>query len=158
MLGKSFRIGRVGDLNADQENRQCQRRHPGRRAALHAAGKQRAEKGEHECEGRRHDDADQPLDAEAQHEQPHADRRRCGHPNRGTPLNRAMDRRIFTQRPVCSDFIVIVSIPSQSSLQVRLAHYDEMIQAVTPDRSDQPLGIAILPWRRRRNGFVPDGA
>ena len=27
-----------------------------------------------------------------------------------------------------------------------LAQYDDMVQALVPDRSDQPLGKAILPW------------
>ena len=37
-----------------------------------------------------------------------------------------------------------------------LTQDDEMIEALAPDRSDQPFGKAILPGRGRRDGLVPD--
>ena len=39
---------------------------------------------------------------------------------------------------------------------MRLAQYDHMVEAFASDRSDQPLGIAILPRRRWGDGLVPD--
>ena len=41
-----------------------------------------------------------------------------------SPLNRARNRRIFVQRPVRSDVIVIASIGSQDPAQMRLAQDD----------------------------------
>ena len=38
---------------------------------------------------------------------------------------------------------------------MRLAQHDEMVDALAPDRTDQPFGEAILPGRSRRNGLVP---
>ena len=38
---------------------------------------------------------------------------------------------------------------------MRLTQDDDMIHALAPDRSDQPLGKAILPRRRRGDGLVP---
>jgi hypothetical protein len=46
-----------------------------------------------------------------------------------------------------SGVIVIASIGSQDSAQMRLAQDDEMIHTLAPDRSDQPFGEAILPRR-----------
>jgi len=39
---------------------------------------------------------------------------------------------------------------------MRLAQDDEMVQALAPDRPDQPFGKAILPRRSRCNRLVPD--
>ena len=61
------------------------------------------------------------------------------------PLNRARNRRIFAQRPMCSDVVVIASVESQDSAKMRLAKNDEMIQALAADRPDQPFGKTILP-------------
>jgi hypothetical protein len=41
---------------------------------------------------------------------------------------------------------------------MRLAQNDQMIHALATNRSDQPLGKAILPGRGRRGGFIPDDA
>ena len=44
----------------------------------------------------------------------------------------------------------------QNPTQMHLALDNHMIDALAPDRSDQPFGKAILPRRGRRNGLVPD--
>jgi hypothetical protein len=46
---------------------------------------------------------------------------------------------------MCSDAVVIVSIGFQNPAQMRLAQDNHMIDALTPDRSDQPFGKTILP-------------
>jgi hypothetical protein len=46
-----------------------------------------------------------------------------------------------------SNAVVVTSIVSQHSEQMRLAQHDEMVHTLAPDRSDQPLGKAILPRR-----------
>jgi hypothetical protein len=37
-----------------------------------------------------------------------------------------------------------------------LAQDNDVVQTLTPDRSDQPFGKAILPGRGRCSGLVPD--
>src|ERR1700722_6488370 len=39
---------------------------------------------------------------------------------------------------------------------MRLAEDNDVVQTLTPDRSDQPFGKAILPRRGRCGGLVPD--
>jgi len=72
------------------------------------------------------------------------------------PLNWARDRRIFIQWPVRSDVVVIGRIGSQDSAQMRLTQDDDMIQALAPDRSDQPFSKRILPRRGWCNRLVLD--
>src|SRR6266481_4610432 len=55
-----------------------------------------------------------------------------------------------------SDAVVIVSIGFQNPAQMRLAQDNHMIDALAPDRSDQPFGKAILPRRGWCSGLVPD--
>src|SRR6478672_4740058 len=57
---------------------------------------------------------------------------------------------------MCSNFIVIASIRSQDSAQMRLAQDNDVVHTFTPDRSDQPFGKSILPGRRWCNGPIPD--
>src|SRR6202022_2126565 len=71
-------------------------------------------------------------------------------------LNRTRDRRILIQRPMRSDAVVIVSIGFQNPAEMRLAQDNHMIDALAPDRSDQPFGKAILPRRAWCSGLVPD--
>src|ERR1700722_1438559 len=55
-----------------------------------------------------------------------------------------------------SNLVVIASIGFQDPTQMRLAQDNHMIDALTPDRSDQPFGKAILPRRGWCSGLVPD--
>src|SRR6202048_765253 len=55
-----------------------------------------------------------------------------------------------------SNVVVIASIGSQESAQMRLAQDDEMVNTLAPDRSDQPFGKAVLPRRGWCNGLGPD--
>ena len=55
-----------------------------------------------------------------------------------------------------SDAVVIVRIGSQDLAQMDLAQDNDVVQALTPDRSDQPFGEAILPGRSWCYGLVPD--
>src|ERR1700723_3090473 len=55
-----------------------------------------------------------------------------------------------------SDAVVIVSIGFQNSAQMRLAQDNDVVHILTPDRSDQPFGRAILPRRGRCGRLVPD--
>ncbi len=53
--------------------------------------------------------------------------------NISSPLNRPIDRRIFVQRPVRSEVIVIASVSSQDVAQMFLAQDDDMVDALAPD-------------------------
>src|SRR5258705_11903734 len=55
-----------------------------------------------------------------------------------------------------SDAVVIVRIGSQDSAQMRLAQDNDVVHTLTPDRSDQPFGKAILPGRGWCGRLVPD--
>jgi hypothetical protein len=56
-----------------------------------------------------------------------------------------------------SDAVVIISIGFQNSAQVRLAQDNDVVHALTPDRSDQPFHKAILPGRCWCNGLTYNG-
>jgi hypothetical protein len=43
--------------------------------------------------------------------------------------------------------VVVMSVRFQNPAEMCLAQNDEVIQTLTPDRSDQPFGKAILPAR-----------
>src|SRR5260370_32389473 len=55
-----------------------------------------------------------------------------------------------------SNLVVIASIGFQYQRQMHLAPNHHMIQTLTPDRSDQPFGKAILPGRGWCGRLVPD--
>src|SRR3977135_3082735 len=55
-----------------------------------------------------------------------------------------------------SDAVVIVRIRSEDSAQMRLAQDNDVVHTLTPDRSDQPFGKAILPRRGWCVRLVPD--
>src|ERR1700688_1113310 len=57
---------------------------------------------------------------------------------------------------MCSNVVVVTSIGSQDSAQMRLTKNDDMIQALAADRPDQPFGKAILPRRGWCGRLVPD--
>src|SRR3981189_2662452 len=57
---------------------------------------------------------------------------------------------------MCSNVVVIASIGSHDSAQMRLAQDNDVVHTFTPDRSDQPFGKAILPRRGWWGRVVPD--
>src|SRR6267378_1331354 len=71
-------------------------------------------------------------------------------------LNRARNRRILVQGSMRSDAIVIVGVGFQDPTQMHLAHDNDVVHTLTPDRSDQPFGKAILARRGWRGRLVPD--
>src|ERR1700687_2768473 len=54
------------------------------------------------------------------------------------------------------DVIVIACVRLQNLAQMRLAQDNDVVYTLTPDRSDQPFGKAVLPGRGRRGRLVPD--
>jgi hypothetical protein len=61
------------------------------------------------------------------------------------PLNWARDRRIFVERSMRFDVVIIACVRSQYPTQMRLVPDNDMIETLAKDRSDQPFGKAILP-------------
>src|ERR1700726_5005744 len=57
---------------------------------------------------------------------------------------------------MCSNVVVIASIGTQDSAQMRFAQDDEMVNTLAPDRSDQPFGKAILTRRSWCGRPVPN--
>src|SRR5437879_1285965 len=55
-----------------------------------------------------------------------------------------------------SDAVVVMSVGFQNPTEMRLAQNDYVVYTLTPDRSDQPFGKAILPRRGWCNGLVHD--
>src|SRR5258708_27518749 len=72
------------------------------------------------------------------------------------PLNRARERRMFVQRAVRSQIVVIAGIGLQNPAEVRLTQGDHMVDAFASDRSDQSFGEAVLPKRAWSDWFVAD--
>src|SRR3984893_10529833 len=71
-------------------------------------------------------------------------------------LNLASDRRILVQGSMRSDPIIIVGVGFQDPTQMDLAQDNDVLQTLTPDRSDQPFDKAILPGRGWCGWLVPD--
>src|ERR1700733_398450 len=55
-----------------------------------------------------------------------------------------------------SDVVIIACGRSQDPAQMRLAQDKNVVHTLTPDRSDQPFGKAILPGRGWCGRLVPD--
>src|ERR1700682_1702089 len=60
-------------------------------------------------------------------------------------LYRARDRRILVKGSMSPDAVVVMSVRFQNPAEMCLAQNDDVIQTLTPDRSDQPFGKTILP-------------
>ena len=65
-----------------------------------------------------------------------------------------MQRCVFVQRPVSSGSVVVVSIGTQESAQMRLAKDNDVIQTFSANGPDQSFGKSVLPWRARCDRFV----
>src|ERR1700730_1620391 len=67
-----------------------------------------------------------------------------------------MERGVFVERPMSPQLIVVGSILRQNPTQVRFTQNDYMVDALAPDRSDQPFSEAALPRRGWGDGLVTD--
>ncbi len=72
------------------------------------------------------------------------------------PQNWPCQWRIFVQRQVSAGPFVIVGVGAKHAAQMCLPDNDQMIQALSSDRSDQPFDIGVLPGRAWRRGTIPD--
>jgi hypothetical protein len=60
---------------------------------------------------------------------------------------------VLVEREVCARLMVVSEIAGQDAVEVSLAENEHVIQALAPDRADEPLREGILPRavRRREN-------
>jgi len=80
------------------------------------------------------------------------DRLRC---DAAYVLDGTMDWSVFAKRPMSSQLVVVGSILRQDPAQVRFAQDNHMVNALATNRSDQPFGEAVLPWRAWGNRRIP---
>jgi hypothetical protein len=85
--------------------------------------------------------------------QPAKDRIRDNDPE---AFDRTSAGRVFTERNVGPDRIVVAGVFRQDSPKMRRVEHDQMIRALAPDRADQAFNISVLPRRADRRGPVPD--
>jgi hypothetical protein len=84
-----------------------------------------------------------------------ANLRKGNYLTRFSGLDRPWHGTVLTQRKVSARLVIVVQIRSENSPQVPFAEHDEVIKALSPDRSDHPFSVGILPWRARcRDDFV----
>jgi hypothetical protein len=62
-------------------------------------------------------------------------------------LDRSMNGSVLVQGAMRPRLIIIVRVGLKDPAQVPLAQGDDVIDALATDRSDQPLGEAVLPRR-----------
>ena len=70
------------------------------------------------------------------------DRQRCNPP---FAMDWPMDRRILGQGEVSAAPVVVLDVALKDTRQVLLAQNDDVVEALAPDRADQPFGLTILP-------------
>jgi len=66
------------------------------------------------------------------------------------------NRRILAQRQVRAQDVVIVQVRPKDVTKVLFPEHNDMVSALPSDRSDQPFGIGILPWRSRSGRSISD--
>src|SRR5262245_51219683 len=71
-------------------------------------------------------------------------------------LDLPRDRRIFVQRQMDADLVVVALIGVKQMTQMPFAEDNNMVKTIPPDRSDDPLRISVLPWRASRDRAVAD--
>jgi hypothetical protein len=66
------------------------------------------------------------------------------------PCHRELDRpevgRVLVERKMGARSVVVSEIADQDTAEVSLAEDEHVIQALAPDRADEPLREGILPW------------
>ena len=67
-----------------------------------------------------------------------------------------MERGVLVERPISPQLIVVGSILRQNSTQLRFTKNDYTVDALAPDRSDQPFSEGVLPRRGWGDGLITD--
>ena len=69
-------------------------------------------------------------------------------------LNGTFQRCVLVQRKVSTSHIVVFDVLSKNLPDVAFAQYDQVIEALSADTADHPLGIGVLPGRMRGSRHV----
>src|SRR5258705_12176257 len=64
-------------------------------------------------------------------------------------LCRAFHWAIFGKREMCSRSMVVVNVGRKNAPEVPLVEDDNVIETFSTDRTDDALGVCILPWGPR---------
>ena len=74
-------------------------------------------------------------------------------------LDRPRVRRVLLQSQVCSGSVIVVQELSKMSVKTSFMEYDDVVQALAANGSDDPFDIRTLPRRARRGHdlFNPHG-
>ena len=76
--------------------------------------------------------------------------------NLSDPLDQARTGRVLTKRDMSPHLVIVGGIAHKESSKVVCVERDQMIRALTPDRSDQAFRMSVLPGRAVRGRLVPD--
>jgi hypothetical protein len=75
---------------------------------------------------------------------------------RSSDLHGTTKRRVLSESQMGTSPIVIVGVGSEDPTQMGLAQDQDMVEALSPDRADEPFNGSVLPGRARRSWSVPD--
>ena len=64
-------------------------------------------------------------------------------------LNFAMLGAVHLEREMRARPVIVVEIGAHNSPEMSLIHHDDVVQALSANRSDQPLDARVLPWAPR---------
>ena len=56
-----------------------------------------------------------------------------------------MERRVLVQGPMGPRLIIVGGICAQNPAQVGFTEYDHVVQALAPDRANEPFNVRVLP-------------
>ena len=62
-------------------------------------------------------------------------------------LDQSRLRAVFLQSEMGAALVVVAKVLLEDSTEVFIVENDHMIQTFSPDGTDQPLDVRILPWR-----------
>ena len=63
---------------------------------------------------------------------------------------------ILVEREMGTRPVVVGEVPGEEAVEISLAEYEDMIQALAPDRADEPLAERVLPRALRRREHLLD--
>src|SRR5664280_170317 len=77
------------------------------------------------------------------------DFRQLNHLSQFRTLDGSRFRGVSFQRQVTAGTMVVLKVTAQDATQVPLIQHDDMVQAFSPDGTNQPFDVGILPRRSR---------
>jgi hypothetical protein len=76
--------------------------------------------------------------------------------DRSSRLDRTAERGILRESEMGAGAIIIVGVGPQDLAKMRFAQDHDMIQAFSPDGTDESFYVSVLPGRAGRRWSVPD--